>query len=345
MDSLTQICLGAAVGELYLGKKVGNKAILWGAVLGTVPDLDVLFQPLFSFVDGLVMHRGLSHSLLFFILSSPLFGWLIHKIHPRVATLKNWIFFSFWVMFTHAILDCFTSWGTMLFWPHPARVAWNNIFVADLAYTLPLLVSLIWLMFKKRDSKIRARLNAAGLILSSIYMLLTFINKYTADLAFEKSLEAENIEYSDYSTRPTPLNSILWDAVVESENEFHMAYFTLLAPENKVKWSSYAKNHELMAPYADLEAWQKLINFTGGEYIVEKLGSDTLAIHDLRFGKMQFPNGDADWVFTFYGTKNTDNSIDFSQKPLPSDAFKTEDMKKVMSVLWNSILGKEELPS
>ena len=40
MDSLTQIVLGAAVGEVALGKKVGNKAMLYGAIAGTIPDLD-----------------------------------------------------------------------------------------------------------------------------------------------------------------------------------------------------------------------------------------------------------------------------------------------------------------
>jgi len=43
VDSLTQIILGAAVGEAVLGKKVGNKALLWGGIAGTLPDLDVLF--------------------------------------------------------------------------------------------------------------------------------------------------------------------------------------------------------------------------------------------------------------------------------------------------------------
>jgi len=42
MDSLTQIVLGAAVGEAVLGKKVGNKAMLYGAIAGTIPDLDVV---------------------------------------------------------------------------------------------------------------------------------------------------------------------------------------------------------------------------------------------------------------------------------------------------------------
>ncbi|NBW94975.1 MAG: metal-dependent hydrolase, partial [Bacteroidetes bacterium] len=42
MDSLTQIALGAAVGEATVGRKAGKKGALWGAALGTLPDLDVV---------------------------------------------------------------------------------------------------------------------------------------------------------------------------------------------------------------------------------------------------------------------------------------------------------------
>ena len=45
MDSLTQVVLGAAVAEAAFGKKIGNKAILWGGVAGTIPDLDVIVSP------------------------------------------------------------------------------------------------------------------------------------------------------------------------------------------------------------------------------------------------------------------------------------------------------------
>ena len=45
MDSLTQIVLGAAVGEIALGRKIGNRALIWGAIGGTIPDLDVLANP------------------------------------------------------------------------------------------------------------------------------------------------------------------------------------------------------------------------------------------------------------------------------------------------------------
>ncbi len=48
MDSLTQAALGAAVGEAILGKKLGRKAAIAGAIVATIPDLDVLILPLFS---------------------------------------------------------------------------------------------------------------------------------------------------------------------------------------------------------------------------------------------------------------------------------------------------------
>jgi len=44
MDSLTQIVLGGAIGELVAGRKMGNRAVLWGAIAGTIPDLNVFFR-------------------------------------------------------------------------------------------------------------------------------------------------------------------------------------------------------------------------------------------------------------------------------------------------------------
>ena len=48
MDSLTQAVLGAACGEAVLGRKIGNKALVWGAIAGTIPDLDVVAQVFLS---------------------------------------------------------------------------------------------------------------------------------------------------------------------------------------------------------------------------------------------------------------------------------------------------------
>jgi len=82
MDSVTQIVLGAAVGEVVLGRKVGNKAMLWGAIAGTIPDLDVLSRSLFDDLRANELHRGITHSILFSLVMAPLLGWWV-KRHRR----------------------------------------------------------------------------------------------------------------------------------------------------------------------------------------------------------------------------------------------------------------------
>ena len=80
MDSFTQIALGIAVAEVCAGKQLKNKTFLYGAILGTLPDLDVLVGLFLNPVDAVLIHRGISHSLFLFLLVSPLFGWLISKV-------------------------------------------------------------------------------------------------------------------------------------------------------------------------------------------------------------------------------------------------------------------------
>ena len=82
MDSVTQIVLGAAVGEVVLGRKIGNKAMLWGAIAGTIPDLDVLSRWFFDDLRANELHRGVTHSILFSLVMAPLLGWWVKK-HRR----------------------------------------------------------------------------------------------------------------------------------------------------------------------------------------------------------------------------------------------------------------------
>ena len=161
MDSLTQIILGAACGEIALGKKIGNRALLFGAIGGTIPDLDVIFGNLFfsNSIDQLAFHRGFMHSILFAVLSPFLFGWITHKLYDtgkrKGSTIfKNWIWLYFLSILTHPILDSFTPYGTQLFLPFSDyRVAFNNISVVDPLYTLPFLGCMITVLFLKRNTK------------------------------------------------------------------------------------------------------------------------------------------------------------------------------------------------
>ena len=110
MDSLTQITLGAAVGEIILGKKIGNRAMLWGAVGGTIPDLDVITGVFLTPIQELAAHRGLSHSIVFSVLGALLFGWMIHalyqsKYHRYLAFLGWFLLPAGIVYFISRIFD------------------------------------------------------------------------------------------------------------------------------------------------------------------------------------------------------------------------------------------------
>ena len=94
MDSLSQIVLGAAVGEAVLGRRIGNRAMVWGAVAGTIPDMDVLGKYFLSELDNLAFHRGISHSLLFCVVGALGFGWVTDRLyrslhHARIAMVTK----------------------------------------------------------------------------------------------------------------------------------------------------------------------------------------------------------------------------------------------------------------
>lgn len=255
MDSLTQIVLGAACGEIALGKKIGNKALLFGAIGGTIPDLDVFIgRFLYSNeIQAMAFHRGFMHSILFAFLGAFLFGWMSYKLYNtgsrlQTTTLKNWIWLFFLSIFTHPLLDCFTPYGTQLFAPFSNyRVAFNNISVADPFYTLPFLICLILLMFYKRGHQKRTWWLKAGIYISSAYMIFTLANKLYIDRVFKNSFKESAINYHRFSAQPTILNNFLWYAVAESKHQYHLAFYSLFDKNTTAKnIISIDKKHDLI---------------------------------------------------------------------------------------------------
>ena len=127
MDSVSQLAVGAVAGEVVLGKKVGNRAMLWGSIVGTIPDLDVIFYPLMDEVSQLGWHRGISHSLLFNGALGLLLGWGLYRLNGRRASQKSWTILSLVCLFSAVLLDCFTVYGTQVFQPFSNyQVGFNN---------------------------------------------------------------------------------------------------------------------------------------------------------------------------------------------------------------------------
>lgn len=155
MDSITQATLGAAVGYAVLGKKLGNKAILVGAIAGTIPDLDI-FSRLFleHEVYGLVYHRGISHSILFTLLASPFFAWLSLQYYERAWNKKLGVQASLaigWSLFYAAIL---VALGAGVYYSQSWIVM--GIFALFLAGALPLYRSLKWSILHREEVEYQA---------------------------------------------------------------------------------------------------------------------------------------------------------------------------------------------
>ncbi len=99
MDSLTQIVLGAAVGEVCLGKKLGNRAMVWGAVGGTIPDLDVPIGEVFmNEIDSLAFHRSLTHSLAFSVVFPLVMASITNYIYKKSWYRITWVRILFYIL-------------------------------------------------------------------------------------------------------------------------------------------------------------------------------------------------------------------------------------------------------
>lgn len=343
MDSLTQIVLGAAVGEAVLGKKIGTRAMLWGAIAGTVPDLDVLLRFVTDDITATEMHRGFSHSIVFSLLFAPVLAWIAHRVHQRKwpdATMKNWVLLFFLALVTHPMLDMHTTWGTQFFWPFEVRITYNNIFVVDPLYTIPFLICLLIAMFHKRTNPRRRIYNNAGLIISTSYMALTFVFKGFGYHAVDDSLAKQGIDFVEIETLPTPLNTILWNAHIETENGYRFGRYSLLDDDEPIIFSrEFPKNHHLIDSIRDEEAVKQILRIANGWYTIEKDG-DRLIFNDLRFGQFGMNPNTAKIMWRYEITAGPEGEVVVKRLQADLDDVK---MGEVFGQLWRRLKGDKSV--
>jgi len=281
MDSVSQMVLGAAVAEATLGRRIGRRASAVGAVLGTLPDLDVLVRYADA-IDSFTLHRGWSHSLFVLSLISLPLAALASRLFARAEVAFGRWWFAVWaVLITHALLDAFTTYGTQLFWPIPTPpVSIGSVFIIDPLYTLPLLVGVV-LALRRRDRSGR-RANLIGLGASTGYLVATLVFQQLARSEAMVAFERAGLAPQATLALPFPFG-MMWRVLAREGDDYAVVWVSLIDGEQSVQVERFARGLEAIGPIDDPAPVERLKWFTHG-FVGARRIDEALVLTDLRIG-------------------------------------------------------------
>lgn len=281
MDSISQIALGAAVSiAVFRQKQPLWRSALFGAALGTLPDLDVLISyndP----ISEMTYHRTESHSLFYLTLLSPLLAWLWVNLFKQQSSFKQSLLAAWLTLITHPILDMGTVYGTQFLLPFSdTPLGTGSVFVIDPLYTMLLLLG-AGMTLSGRS----IRWNNIGLMLSSMYLVFGLWSQNQAETVALAQLP-ENVSKNEKPrllVTATPGNTLLWRLVFIGKHEYFESYYSIFDPKKTIVWKRYNSGHGLLEQWKNNDYVQRLYWFTGG-FLSLKLESNKLLITDLRMG-------------------------------------------------------------
>jgi inner membrane protein len=287
MDSITHIALGACIGELFVGKKVGRKALLWGAVAQSFPDIDFIAAFWMTTTDELLAHRGFTHSLLFAAILTPILALLAERWHrPQNISIGKWTLFFGVEILLHIFLDAFNAYGTAWFEPFShIRFSFHTLFVAEPLFSIWVGIAFAALLAIKKNQKKRKAWATFGLGMCFIYIIYSAINKIVIESDVKKAIAVQEIKHTRYFTTPTPLNNLLWFIIAETDSGFHTGYRSVLDKNPEIDFQYFPRNKNLADSFQMTKDFVNLVRFSQGYYTIEHW-HDTIVFNDLRFGQM-----------------------------------------------------------
>jgi len=333
MDSLSQIALGAAVGVAVMGRRTAIwKAALWGAVAGTLPDLDVLIDhgdP----IRNMVLHRAETHAPFWLSLFSLPFAAAVAKLHGQSALWKRWWLALWLALVTHPLLDAMTVYGTQLALPfssHPYGV--GSVFIIDLLYTLPLLVGVGWAL-RSRGAGPGLAANLAGLVISTAYLAWGVAAQAHVERIARSSLAAQGIAAEQLLVTPTAFNTVLWRIVAIDGERFHEGFYSLLDAAPRVAFEPFDRGSALAAELGGITGLARVQAFSKGFYKLQQQG-ERIVVSDLRMGQ------EPSYTFSFVIAERHSPPVALAR---PEQIGMRPDLQRGLPWLWRRALG-EPLP-
>lgn len=334
MDSLSQLALGAAVGVAVMGRRTALwKAALWGAIAGTLPDLDVFIDH-GDALRNMTMHRGASHALLWLTLAAPLLAALPAALHHQREHFARWWLAMGLALLTHPLLDAMTVYGTQLLLPftdHPFGV--GSMFIIDPLYTVPLVIGL-GVALARQDWR-GLRWNDVGLALSTAYLAWSVVAQWHVREIAQEALAARGTPGAPLLVTPTAFNTVLWRVVaIREDGSYEEGFYSLFDQGRRLSLQRIEGSPPLRDALRGIDAVQRLARFSHGFYKVHERDGQAW-VTDLRMG--QEPH----YAFSFLVAHREGDAW----TPLaPQNQGSRGDTRRGLAWLWERLRGHEVSP-
>ncbi len=245
MDTVTQMLLGATVAQAGFRRRLGRRAMVAGAAVALVPDLDVVVGWAGDTFDVWAWHRVPTHSILFGLVFGGVFGGLIWLWRRGRApgpdeTARSWVYLAVLALLTHVLIDLPTSYGTVALWPlTDFRFAWDGLGIIDVVYSLALVVALVvGVVVKKRPRLAQDVAFAALLFVGAWTMGGMAINGLT-----EAQVRAEVGPGAQVDAYPTLFQPFYRRVVVQTPDAVLVGYRSILGGTPS-EWRSFPRQND-----------------------------------------------------------------------------------------------------
>ena len=237
MDTFTQMALGAVIGQAVGYKKLGGKALLFGAVAGGVPDLDVFLTPFLGEDGGWKYHRHFTHALWFGPLFGAISGWALWCHYKRQAGhLATWIAVMVLACLSHPLLDYCTIYGTQLLAPFSnQRFELSSVSIIDPFYTIVLLGAMLALFIKRFHSHAQA-IGLAAFIISTAYLGYGLYQNNKAVEIAEIQLKEQGVAFTKVEAFTSIFQPYVRRIVVREAAATRVGFVSTFAPSH-IYWS------------------------------------------------------------------------------------------------------------
>jgi inner membrane protein len=355
VEWLMHAALGAVTGDWLLGRRLGNRALAWGAFFGVLPGLEVFVAGFFDTARELAAERGASHSLLVMALGSWGIAQALVKLWRREnITTRQAGGFVFGVWAAHVAVDCFSVKGAALFWPvSQTRLAFAFLDSRDWLFALPMVVAVMIRVIQREPAVKKTRGKSVApaashrrryvgwLCASALYALTCLGLKFWVTAGFQADLARRGLVPQRQTQSPAGASPLFWRAVVDHGDQFRVGYRSVFElPSSPVRWTVYPKGEAALAKVAGLREVKTIMAVTDGWWLARPHAKGAW-VGDLRppeFRTWGCKKGMVDSRLVDSWVIDIDSQADRLRRGYVEDAATTEYLKRMLA----RVVGKRE---